>query len=253
MTKVRIIGNRGSKAYKAIRTETGIQIQTKQTDTDVILNYGLNKDKIERLCAMFRSIRNIPVINKYVGKSKYRVVRDASANKITVPETKMSLSKDDIPNDWIEKRVHSSQGYGIKRARGRDKIPGKYYQKFVKNRTYELRVHAFAWIPKDLWSVHKRSGSADKIAWNFHQGGNFSRTVRTNVTERAKTISEKILKLNDMSFGAVDFIVDKNDTIYFIEINSCPGFTTLSNTIYINAVNKLMKLPANIARSFGYK
>jgi D-alanine-D-alanine ligase-like ATP-grasp enzyme len=56
-----------------------------------------------------------------------------------------------------------------------------------------------------------------------------------------------------MSFGAVDFIIDKKDNIYFIEINSCPGFTTLSNGIYINAVNKLMKLPVNIAKSFGYK
>jgi len=250
---IRIIGNRGSKAYKAIRMETGMQIQTKQTDTDVILNYGLNKDKIERLCAMYRPIRNIPVINRYVGKSKYSVVRDASANKIIVPETKLSLSKDDIPSDWIEKRIHSSQGYGIRRAVRRDRIPGKYYQKFIKNRTYELRVHAFAWMPRDSWTVHKRSGSVDKIAWNFHQGGNFSRTIRTDITEQAKVISEKILKLNDMSFGAVDLIIDRKNTIYFIEVNSCPGFTTLSNTVYINAVNRLMKLPTNVAKSFGYK
>jgi len=250
---IRIVGNRGSKAYKAIRMETDIQVQTKQTDTDVILNYGLNKTKIERLCATYRIIKNIPIINKYVGKSKYSVVRDASANKIIVPETKLSLSKGDTLENWIEKRIHSSQGFGIKRAVKRDKIAGKYYQRFIKNRTYELRVHAFLWIPKDLWGVHKRSGSKDKIAWNFHQGGNFSRTMRTDVTERAKTISEKVLKLNDMAFGAVDFIVDKNDTIYFIEVNSCPGFTTLSNNIYINAVNKLMKLPVSIAKSFGCK
>lgn len=250
---IRIIGNRGSKAYKAIRMETGIQVHTKQIDTDVILNYGVNMDKMERLCAMHKSIKNAIVINKHVGKSKYSVVRNASANKITVPETKLTLSKDDIPKDWIEKRIHSSQGYGIKVATSRDRISGKYYQKFIRNRIYELRVHAFLWMPKDSWGVHKRSGSVDKIAWNFHQGGNFSRTVKTDITERAKSISEKILKLNDMSFGAVDFIIDKKNTIYFIEVNSCPGFTTLSNNIYINAVNKLMKLPASVAKSFGYK
>jgi len=250
---VRIVGNRGSKAYKTIVEETDIQVQTRQHDTDVILNYGLNKSKMEYLCERYKHINNIPVINRYVGRSKYSVVRNALANKITAPETKLLLSKDDILADWIEKRVHSSRGYGIKRATRRHKIPGKYYQKFIKDRNYELRVHAFLWIPKDSWVVHRRSGSHDKIAWNFHQGGNFSHAGRTDITERAKAVSEKILKLNGMSFGAVDFIVDRKGAIYFIEVNSCPGFTTLSNTIYINAVNKLMKLPVKVAKSFGCK
>ena len=43
----------------------------------------------------------------------------------------------------------------------------------------------------------------------------------------------------NMSFGAVDFIVDKGYNLYFIEINSAPGFTELSECIYVDAFNKL--------------
>jgi D-alanine-D-alanine ligase-like ATP-grasp enzyme len=45
-----------------------------------------------------------------------------------------------------------------------------------------------------------------------------------------------------MSFGAVDFIVDENHEIYFIEINSAPGFTELSEHIYVDAFDRLKKL-----------
>jgi D-alanine-D-alanine ligase-like ATP-grasp enzyme len=45
-----------------------------------------------------------------------------------------------------------------------------------------------------------------------------------------------------MSFGAIDFIVDKNYELYFIEINSAPGFTELSKKIYVEAFDKLKSL-----------
>jgi D-alanine-D-alanine ligase-like ATP-grasp enzyme len=45
-----------------------------------------------------------------------------------------------------------------------------------------------------------------------------------------------------MSFGAVDFLVDTNYNIYFIEINSAPGFSELSKPIYVDAFQRLKQL-----------
>lgn len=99
-----------------------------------------------------------------------------------------------------------------------------------------------------MWVVQKRFGPVDQIAWNFHKGGYFQ-TVENpqvhDVFKRSIDISEQILKIRKMSFGAVDFIIGKNYKIYFIEINSSPRFTTLSGYIYYNAMTELSILPTN--------
>ncbi len=55
----------------------------------------------------------------------------------------------------------------------------------------------------------------------------------------AKNISEKVIEIMGMSFGAVDLIVDDDMKIFFIEVNSSPGFSALSEEIYFDAMAKL--------------
>jgi glutathione synthase/RimK-type ligase-like ATP-grasp enzyme len=55
----------------------------------------------------------------------------------------------------------------------------------------------------------------------------------------AMVISNKILELLGMSFGAVDFLVTADYKVYFIEINSAPGFSELSKPIYVDAFTRL--------------
>ena len=254
MANVYIIGNRASKSCKAIADNTGIRKYTGQK-ADVLVNYGLSGEKFELFFRKYPSATKIPMINKRVGRSKYSVIKEVE-QEVDVPETRLSVPETAKLSDWIEKRVHSSQGRGIIAARGRGKLVGKYYQKMVKDRKYELRVHAFSWIPKKDWAVHKRIGPPDQIAWNFHQGGHFQSVKSPNNHEifiDAKDISEKILRIMGMSFGAVDFIVDNSMKIYFIEINSSPGFSELSEGIYFDAMAKLKALPVAEIRKLASK
>lgn len=255
MADVRIIGKKGSKSKLAIARNTNLRLY-KGGKADLIVNYGLPGSKLRSILGRYPVARNIPVANRYVGLSKYKAVQEANRNKILVPESKISLANSDRMDEWIEKRFHSSQGNGICKARGRGRVQGKYYQKMINDRRFELRVHAFLWIPKEEWKLHKRYGPDDQIAWNFHQGGYFQSVKYPNkydVFLKSKDIAEKILGMYNMVFGAVDLIVDNSMKIYFIEVNASPGFTELSQNTYFDAMNRLSEMTAREAKSFGSK
>ena len=244
MANIHIIGKKGSKSKLQISKETGIKLY-RGTPADIIINYGLAGKKLTELFKKYPKASGIPILNKYVGQSKYNVIKMAEDNNIPVPESKLLLSKSDKTSDWIEKRLNSSMGIGIKRAKQKSRIFGKYYQRMIQERKFELRVHSFLWIPKEEWVLQKRTGPDDQIAWNFHQGGHFSNVLYPNkysVFLESKEISEKILQITGMAFGAVDLIVDKHSEVYFIEVNSAPGFTEFSENIYITAFNRLKLL-----------
>ena len=247
MTKIRLVGKKGSKACKEIRAGANILGYFKRPAVapDAIVNYGLAGTRLDSFYRRFPSARKIPMINKTIGHSKLNVCNRAKRIDIQVPESKLALNSKDNKADWIEKRINSIGGIGICKARRRKSITGKYYQEFIGKRIYELRVHAFAWIPKSKWQVQKRLGSANEIAWNYKNGGHFV-TVRSpksfQTFVQAWDNSKKILDLLGMAFGAVDFLVDDAYNLYFIEINSAPGFSELSRSIYVNAFTELKKL-----------
>jgi glutathione synthase/RimK-type ligase-like ATP-grasp enzyme len=244
MINIKLIGKKGSNACKEIRKGCNIRNYTGKTKImpDILINYGLNKDRLATFFKLYPSARKIPVMNRYVGYSKFNVVQRAGSQDVTVPKTKLSLGRKDDKKDWIEKRINSIGGKGICWSRRKGKILGKYYQQFIKDRIYEIRVHAFKWLPQEQWSVQKRYGSNDEIAWNYSNGGHFSTVHSPNsyeIFQRAWKVSDEILTMLGMSFGAIDFIVNSKYELYFIEINSAPGFTELSKKIYVNAFDKL--------------
>lgn len=250
---IRIIGRKGSKTCKLIVQEAGIPRYTGKTNNaDLLVNFGLAGNKQRQFLKRLSSARNIPTINKHVGYSKLNVINRAKSKGIEVPDSKLSLSKTDKKADWIEKGFSSVGGKGIRKARGKHKMPNKYYQRFVKDRLYELRIHAFLWM--DKYRVQKRIGKADEIAWNFSNGGTFI-TIhypeRYEVFEEAMENSSKILRMLGMAFGAVDFIVTKDYKLVFLEINSAPGVSGLSDQIYIDAFKKLKQLPLKQLRQYA--
>lgn len=241
--RIRLIPKKGSRACKAVVEGTGLRRYVgSKYQTDVLVNYGLSGQKLLAFYRKFPSAKRIPTINKQVGFSKLRVVNITSENGIPTPESKMSLNRKDKLNEWIEKRFHSQGGAGICKARNKDQMAHKYYQKFVSDRVSELRVHGFKWIDPDNWRIQRRRGEEDEIAWNYSKGGRFISINRPSVLKdcrEAIKITDTILDILNMGFGAVDFIVDSNRDVWFIEINSCPGFQELSKDIYIDAFEKL--------------
>lgn len=253
MADVCIVGKKGSKSKIAIVRNTPLRLY-KGGKADVIVNYGLAGDRLRSFLRRHAAASRIPIINKYIGISKYTAVQEAGRAGILVPESRLSLPKLTTLSKWIEKRIHSSQGNGICAARGRSRISGKYYQEMIDDRRFELRVHAFSWLDKSDWDLHKRHGPDDQIAWNFHQGGYFQRVRYPNkyqVFLEAKNIAEEILKMRKMAFGAVDLIVDNHMKVYFIEVNASPGFTELSQDIYFSAMNRLADMSATQVKRLG--
>lgn len=248
-----IIGK--SRSRKTISAKTGIKLYKGQTGAKLIINYGIGGTSLSNLLKKLKTPDNVPVANRYVGLSKLHVVKKMATYDVLVPESKLSLSPKDKLSDWIEKKIYSAQGNGIIAARGRETIPGKYYQKMVTDRKYELRVHAFSWLPQSSWKIDKRIGPADQIAWNFHKGGHFQsvseQSGNQGVFNKAKDISKKVLDVLGMSFGAVDFIVDKSLGLYFIEVNSSPGFSELNEKVYVAAMNSLKNMDIKEAAKFG--
>jgi len=247
-SKVRLVGKKGSKSCKEIREGAEILGYFKKPAVlpEVIVNYGLAGAKLDSFFKKFPSARRVPMLNRSIGYSKLTVCHRAEKKDIPVPESRQRLEHGSKRDEWIEKRTNSIGGKGICIARGTGSIGGKYYQKFIKNRRYELRVHAFAWIPKSEWRVQKRLGSADEIAWNYKNGGHFVTVKNPGASKtfvQSQEISEKVLDMLGMSFGAVDFLVDTNYNLYFIEINSAPGFSELSKPIYVDAFTRLKQLP----------
>lgn len=247
MANIKLIGKRGSKACKDIRKECNILRYTGKTKIvpDALVNYGLAGSAMENFLRKLPSAKRLPIINRRVGYSKLYAVQRAEREEIAVPESKPSLSAKDKKEEWIEKRTNSIGGKGICVAKSKSRIDGKYYQRFIANRRYELRVHAFKWLPQDSWAVQKRYGAEGEIAWNYKNGGHFV-TVKNpgsyKIFVEAREVSDKILDILNMSFGAVDFLVTVSHDLYFIEINSAPGFSDLSRPIYTSAFSSLKEL-----------
>jgi len=244
MARVRIAGKKGSKAVKGIVDNTDVKRYIgKKYPTDILINYGLAGARLQQFFRKFPSAKSIPTLNAHIGHGKYSALQKVQKSGIIeVPESRLSLRHSDKTGDWIEKLVNSIGGKGICAARGKGRRNGRYYQRMIKNRKFEIRVHAFTWMPESDWRVQKRLGDHDTIAWNFSQGGHFatvSSPKRWNTYGKALEVTPKILKLFGMSFGAVDFIVGEDYTVYFIEVNSAPGFTEVSQPTYAKAFSAL--------------
>ena len=244
MSVVSIIGKKGSRAVSQVVSLT--RITRYNSKCTLVVNYGLSGQHYADFLKKHPSLVNKPVLNKYIGRNKFDVLQDVIKAKIAeVPESYVRLHKLARVEDFIVKKYNSQGGVGIAMAKTRVPPSGKYYQKFVKDRKYELRVHGFLWAPKTDWLVQKRFGAQGAIAWNFHQGGRFQTVKNAQnfwLFTEAIRITEAILKLRKMVFGAVDFIVTADSRLLFIEVNSAPGFTEISQEVYKKNFNMLCDL-----------
>lgn len=240
MMDVRIVGRKGSKAVTRIVNSTSLGRYTEKCD--VVVNYGLAGKRMRAFATKHPSITKKPTVNKFIGASKYRAIKDAESAGIEIPKTLLSLPKGTKMASFLTKKMHSQGGKGIEIAKTRTELNGKYYQQFIEDRKYELRVHGFLWVDSEDWLVQKRFGKEGEIAWNYHNGGRFQ-TVRNpngyKIFEEAKKITKEVLGMRNMSFGAVDFIVTGGGQLLFLEINSAPGFTEVSEGAYIHAFSTL--------------
>jgi hypothetical protein len=207
---------------------------------NVAINYGLQGAKLDTHLnkPANRKLNNIPVINlRHVG-NKYEAIKLADEAGVRVPNSvKPRDFRGENTDGWIMKPYWSLGGRNIERVKNLDDVPRRshYMQKEVKNRRYELRCIAMAWVdPKD-WLFQKRvhEGGEDILAWNHHNGGKFITVENPEeaLFDRVRGDMIKLMKKFNYQFGAGDFLVQNPGERgaklihYFIEWNLAPGWT----------------------------
>lgn len=255
--RIELISKKKSKAAQMLLDETKLRRYSpgRKGTPDLIVNYGLAGKTKQRFFSRNPKLQKVPVINYICGYNKYSAVKIVKKEGLPVPNSKSKLNNKDVLNDWLLKKINSYGGKDIKVADKRNAPVGFYFQEYIRNRSFELRIHAFTWTPKNDWVIQKRIGNPKEVAWNYSAGGYFV-TVHNNrykLFQEALSLSKNILSVLKMEFGAVDFLVDNDNNIYFIEINSQPGFSGLSDSIYINAMNHLFDYtPSKINKVFNH-
>lgn len=106
----------------------------------------------------------------------------------------------------------------------------------------EYRVHVFDGEVIHLQEKRRRKSVLDAGDINYeirnHEGG-WVYCIK-DVTPSDYVINSSILAVHSLglTFGAVDVVVDEDDNVYVLEVNSAPGLCNQSAEIYANAIVK---------------
>ena len=129
----------------------------------------------------------------------------------------MVLSKKDIKNIKIEEPMLLQ--YYIDSSKGIDNIVSGYH---------DLRIIIFN---NEIFGSYVRIPKKKSLLANISQGGERIVLNKKNIPSKALKIAKHVIKTFnnfDSLFYSVDFIFDKNQNPYILEINSKPGFSILS-------------------------
>jgi len=230
MSNILMIG-RGTY-YKKIRNIVGMN----SNDPRLIVNYGLQGQRLGRWLES-RSNRAKwdqaeRILNKTQYGNKYECAKAVSV--LTDYHTPHSVKhrSDCLPDKkYIAKPYYSLGGRGIMPAEDYTGGGTHYFQESLQHiRQYELRVHAAKWITQESYLCQKRvhEDGNTQLTWNNHTGGSFITVEHPesyNVFKKAQEFSKKILERLGYDFAAIDFIVDEDYNVWFVEANLAPGFT----------------------------
>lgn len=198
---------------------------------DFVINYGLCGEKFRRFFSDPNRNRNQKILNNISSTNKFYALMAIASSEIgdvIVPESVRCRLADLPSGEWLFKPFYSLGGRNITLAHDYPEDVSGYFQRRILDRKYELRVHANAWARPDEFLQQKRTHTnPDTLAWNHHNGGSFI-TVKNPLSyavfRKAASASYQILKALNYDFGAVDFIVGNDYTLYFLEVNAAPGF-----------------------------
>lgn len=219
----------------------------------VIVNYGVQGRHLESFYTRWPMATRIRTINRYMPYNKYSAVCEVSGLGVPCPDVDARFWESEFKQGWIYKPYLSGAGYGIERITEENfqslNWSRGYAQQEITDRPYEIRITGFRWLPKEEWGVWKKRKEGehrDELTWNHEQGGIFV-TVKTplkfRVFKEAMEHTDTILRHFALGFGAVDFILDSEKRLYFLELNTRPGFTRgYSDGPYISAFRALKEI-----------
>jgi hypothetical protein len=242
MSKIYVMGRMGSDYRKKVDKWLG---NVNLNEATAAFNYGLQGQKLRDFMdeRQHAKLNDLPIINHVQFGNKFDSVEAVRQAGMSAPMSWKYRDRGEIPEKFfpnnttllIQKPYYSLGGKGIERVTNLEDVPGRthYLQEEIRNRRYELRCIAMAWVPPEQWLFQKRihDGGEEVLAWNNHNGGKFITVENSNepLFNRVREDVKKMLPLFNYGFGAVDFIVQNNPggklKHFFIEWNLAPGWT----------------------------
>lgn len=101
---------------------------------------------------------------------------------------------------------------------------GNYYISEYIPKVAEYRV--FVAQGRAGWVANKTPADKDAVAWNVAQGGRFDNIRWGDWPLKAVKVAIEAFNLTSLHFGGVDVMVDADNNVYVLEINSAPSLTS---------------------------
>lgn len=223
------IGNR-------LRLVSEIPRRMPRDRSSIIVNYGCVRHRVPRR----DRFGNILMLNREINSNKYFQCRRFSEYGVPVPAT----STEWFPN-CIFKPNYSIHGRDIVEVPDENSpIPSRvgYFQEKI-NKVREFRTHVFLWGEEKVpYIQEKQMPDSNRLCWNKHQGGQFS-IVYSNILGPPENMSEELfnkvcsagigaVRSISHDFGGVDIVMDEEENVYVLEVNSRCGLKERSLSNY---------------------
>lgn len=258
--QVAIIG-RGTYYREIIhRSRPSVNAGTPRMRPDYLVNWGLAGERWrdwERRTGIWRDwqrrigISNdtgTQIVNRPPNKTKYSQLLLVRETGVPCPDTyhRITDCPENHQHSLLFKPYFSLGGRNITMAEDKPSDVDGYYQQFIpgEKRRYELRVHACRWIPEESYLIQKRvNDDTSAITWNHHTGGRFitvNEPREYRIFREAASYATRALESLDLDFGGVDFIVTRDGSILFLEVNMSIGFTMdRTRDYWVDCINRL--------------
>lgn len=187
---------------------------------------------------------NLPAGYKIINKAAaIHLVNDKTAFRKVLME-KQDVNDPLVPDTWFDLYEVEADDFPVvvrpeKHSRGRmlflcetfDELvdaveqcgDGYYITKFVK-KVAEYRVAVVS--GRAVWVAAKTPADPDAVAWNVAKGGRFDNVGWGNWPLKVVRKAIEAYKHSGLDFGGVDVMVDAENNVYILEINSAPSQTS---------------------------
>lgn len=204
----------GLQAFRSDRAPAG----------DVVIRWGCTANVQSK-----KIINKAEAIHRVNDKGGFRAVLNDA--KDLCPPTWFKIG--DVPADTktVVRPQRHAQGKNLWVCGTTDELekacelagPGFYISTLI-NKIEEYRV--FCANGRAIAVASKTPGNPEQVAWNVAQGGKFENVKWGDWPLKAVRVAIDGFKLSGLDFGGVDVMVDAENDVYILEINSAPSLTS---------------------------